>query len=439
VGHGLREMRSSDMRGRVIIVSPHFPPSTVAGVHRARHLARHLPACGWEPIIICVDEIYHTERLDPGLAGLLPADVRVVKVPALPISTMRRFGIGDIGLRGYGSLSRALRRAMETENVDAVLITGSPFYPFLLAGRIKRKFSVPVALDFQDPWVSKWGASRTPLTKGWAAHQLARILEPRAVAHADFITSVSERQNDELLVRYPAFPRDRVAAIPIGGDAGDYDYLRQNPLTDREVALPESAINISYVGTMLPRSRPLLEALFSAVRQLTLSGEEWVGRLRLNFVGTSNQPNGFSAFGVAPLAEKHGIAHLVNETPQRIPYLQALDVLANSHALLLIGSDEPHYTASKIYPALLSGRPYLALFHRASSAYDILRRSGGGVALSFETLADLERLGPAVATAFRDIALAPQSLGPTDPAVFGDFEASRIAGRFAAIFDRLAA
>ena len=28
----------------VVLISPHFPPSTLAGVHRARHMAKHLPA-----------------------------------------------------------------------------------------------------------------------------------------------------------------------------------------------------------------------------------------------------------------------------------------------------------------------------------------------------------------------------------------------------------
>ena len=138
--------------------------------------------------------------------------------------------------------------------------------------------------------------------------------------------------------------------------------------------MPEDAINISYVGTMLPRCEPLLDIVFSAVAKLAASDQQWVRRLGFNFVGTSNQPSGFGEFKVKALAEKYGIGKFVRETPQRVPYLQALDLLANSQALILIGSDEPHYTASKIYPALLSGRPILALFHKASSAYDILRR-----------------------------------------------------------------
>jgi hypothetical protein len=427
------------MQRRIVIISPYFPPSSVAGVHRARHLARHLPAHGWEPVVLCVDEAYHTERLDFGLSALVPTDLRQVKAPALAAATMRRIGIGDLGLRGYAGLSRALHGILAKEKIDAVLITGSPFYPFLLARQVKREFNLPVVLDFQDPWVSNWGASRPPFTKAWMSHHLALWLEPQAVAYADFVTSVSDRQNAEMLKRYPNFPCDRVAAIPIGGDAADYAYLRSHPLSGREVSLPDGAINISYVGTMLPHSVPLLEVLFAALRDLVLSGERWVKRLRFNFVGTSNQPNGFDAFGVAPVAERHRVADLVRETPQRIPYLQALDVLANSNALLLVGSDEPHYTASKIYPALLSRRPYLALFHETSSAHDILRRAGGGVTFGFTSCEMLDALRPGLVSGLRQVALAPEELGVADPTVVGDYEARRIAGRFAAIFDRVAA
>jgi hypothetical protein len=319
------------------------------------------------------------------------------------------------------------------------MITGAPFYPLLLARPAKRWLECPILLDFQDPWVSKWGAMRTPLTKAWAAHQAARWLEPLAVSNADFITSVSERQNNEFLMRYPTFQHDRIAAIPIGGDANDYEHLRAHPLVEREVVLPNDAINFSYVGTILPRSEFLLRALFSAVRHHAAANEPWVPRLRLNFVGTSNQPSGFGAFKVRALAEEYGIEKLVNETPQRVPYLQALDLLANSHALILIGSDEPHYTASKIYPALLSGRPFLALFHRASSAYEVLRRAGGGRTIGFDTAEELSAVGSAIASAIREIALTPQALGRIDSSVIEEYEAGAIASRYAAIFDRLVA
>jgi Glycosyl transferase 4-like domain len=425
------------MPRRVLIISPYFPPSTVAGVHRARHLAKHLPAAGWEPTILCVDESFQTERLDQGLVDLLPGSIDIVKVRAISARAMRRIGIGDIGIRSYFYLSHAIRKIVLARGIDIVMISGAPFYPFLLARQVKRELKRPVVLDFQDPWVSRWGATRAPLTKAWAAHRMATMLEPIAINSADFITSVSERQNEELLARHPTFPQDRVAALPIGGDPDDYVYLRAHPPREREVVLPRDSINMSYVGTALPRSEPLFNALFSAVAKLSATNEPWMKRLRLNFVGTSNQPNGFGAFRVKALAEKFGIGHLVRETPQRIPYLQAIDLLANSQALLLIGSDEPHYTASKIYPALLSGRPFLALFHKASSAYDILTRSGGGRTVGFGSHAELAETTDDVVNSLRDVALAPGEIRSADRSVVASYEAGAIAARYASIFDHL--
>jgi len=203
--------------------------------------------------------------------------------------------------------------------------------------------------------------------------------------------------------------------------------------------MPKDAINISYVGTMLPRSEPLVSAVFAAVAKLAASDEQWVRRLRLNFVGTSNQPSGFGAFKIMALAEKYGISGCVSETPQRVPYLQALDLLANSDALILIGSDEPHYTASKIYPALLSGRPILAIFHKASSSYDILKRSGGARVIGFGGSEELGTIADVIANALREIALTPQTIGSIDRSVVANYEASVVAARYAAIFDRLVA
>jgi hypothetical protein len=42
---------------------------------------------------------------------------------------------------------------------------------------------------------------------------------------------------------------------------------------------------------------------------------------------------------------------------------------------MAIGSTEQHYTASKIFQALLSKRPVFAMFHKDSSAVTVLKES----------------------------------------------------------------
>src|SRR5689334_15516466 len=123
-----------------VIVSPFFPPSTLAGVHRARHLVKHLPAAGWTPIILCVHEKYHEELLDDGLAAFVPDAADVFKTSALPARITRMVGVGDIGLRAWWSLRRNPLELLERRVVNVVMVTGSPFYPMLLGYNIKRRF-----------------------------------------------------------------------------------------------------------------------------------------------------------------------------------------------------------------------------------------------------------------------------------------------------------
>jgi hypothetical protein len=427
--------RQKDVDRRCLIVSPHFPPSMLAGVHRARHLAKHLPAHGWRPTILCVDPRYHIEKLDTDLANLVPANVDIVCAGAVPVRFTRAFGVaGDIGLRGYFHLRNALARQMARAPADVVLITGSPYYPMLMADWIRRRWNVPVVLDFQDPWVSRAGAAAPRWSKAALAHRLAVALEPRAVRNAAYVTSVSDLQNNEMALRYPWLDRARMAGIPIGGDPEDFDALRISA-TDGERST--SRMTFSYVGTALPRASPLLRGLLRGLARMRASKPELANGLHLRFVGTSNQPNDATTFRVRPLAEAEGVTDLVTEEPARVPFLDALRILATTDVILMIGSDEPHYTASKIYPGLMSGRPFLSIFHRMSSAHEILRRAGGGLAFAFETAKELDGLVPAIADGLERLATDPGSLGRIDPAAYAPFTAHAIAGRFADVFDRV--
>ena len=65
---------------KILILYPHFPPSNLAGVHRPRLFAQHLPEFGWEPVILTVDEKYYEEAPDLNLVKLSPDNLRIEKV-----------------------------------------------------------------------------------------------------------------------------------------------------------------------------------------------------------------------------------------------------------------------------------------------------------------------------------------------------------------------
>jgi len=137
------------------------------------------------------------------------------------------------------------------------------------------------------------------------------------------------------------------------------------------------------VGACIPAMHPAVRAVFQAVRSGLARSPETYKRLRLHFVGTSYAANGHAPRGVLALAHEAGIESLVDEQPRRIPYLASLQVMIDSHALLLVGSDEPHYTASKVFPYVLAERPLLALFHEESSVVRILNETGSARVIGF--------------------------------------------------------
>lgn len=419
-----------------LLVTPHFPPSVLAGVHRVRHMAKYLTEAGWQPIVLTVSPEHYGEAADERSLALVPRDIELVSVGAVPETLTRPIGVGDVSLRGLVPLWRAASRLVRERNVRCVFITGAPYYAMLMAPLLKRRFGVPVVLDFQDPWVSAWGARQAKFSKAGASHLLATALEPRALKGAAFVTSVSEVQNAEFLERNPSWEASRMAAIPIGGDPEDFALAREVPSEAVDAHLADDMINVSYVGAVWPEVMPVLEAFLRGYSLFRERSPSIAGRVRLNFIGTGS-PSGDATDQVTPLAERLGLGGAVVEHPRRLPFLDAIAVMARSDTLLALGSLEPHYTSSKIYPLLMSGVPYVAAYHRAGSSYDILRRAGGGIVCGIDSVANIDELVSDVAEAFECVVETDTEMLASDPAAYEAFTARSIALRYARIFDGL--
>jgi len=138
-----------------------------------------------------------------------------------------------------------------------------------------------------------------------------------------------------------------------------------------------------YVGRAGPDMYTAVSALFQAVSAWKTYCPGEADRIRLDFIGTCYARSGRGVPTVAPLAAALGLADQVTEQTDRIPYSQTLRLLQAADALVVPGSDDPAYTASKIYPYLLARKPLLAIFHDNSSVVSLMRRVGGGVVVPF--------------------------------------------------------
>lgn len=368
------------MNRRVLMVSPFFPPETGAAAHRVRLLAPHLPKNGWEPVVLTIDPRDYEGRLDHELAALVPGNLQVVRCRAWPVRLTRPIGFGDLGLRAFHGLYRSAKRLLARGRFEALFVTVFPMYPALLGPALKRSFNIPFVLDYIDPWVSAWGLTTgggldgTADLKSKLSRRLGVTLEPIALRATDAITAVSQGTYEQILERNPGQRGKLCREIPYGGEKADFDAVLRRPRPNGYFDPHDGQIHLSYVGTMLPLGFETLRALLSAFALMRDREPNLYGRTWLHFFGTSNQTSPSAPETVMPVAREIGVSRRVTEIAPRIDYIEALLVQSQSSGILMMGSSEPHYTASKLYPGLLARRPILAVYHNESSVVRILRQ-----------------------------------------------------------------
>ncbi len=431
------------------MIAPHFPPDTGAATHRVRLLAPHLAEFGWQPTVLTVIPSANEGRQDPALEAMVPDDLRVVRAPAWSATWTRKLGIGDLGLRAFTGIYREASRLLSSEKYDALFITVFPTYPALLGPLLKSRFRIPFVLDYIDPWVSAWGKEVGGGRNGKVdlKSRLTRLaamrLEPIATRAADAITAVSAGTYQILQERIPEIQRMPCFAIPYGGDAADFDYLRTQDRPNQWFDPNDGDFHICYLGTLLPLGFETLRAVLSGVALLRASSPDVYPRICLHFFGTSNQTAGAPEARVLPVAGELGVADRVSEHPLRVDYLDALMLQVEASAILLMGSSEPHYTASKLYPALLSGRPLLAVYHSESSVAEIMRKVTSPPAAHLITYSDsypAETQAALIAKALQSLVGHPIADRISWPsAELEMFSARSLARQLAGVFDLVTA
>jgi len=365
---------------KILIIYPHFPPSNLAGVHRPRLFAQHLPTFGWEPVILTVHEKYYEEGPDWNLVKLLPKKLRIEKVKAFGVTKPRI--IGDIGLRAFFQLYARAKQMIRKEKFDFLYIPIPSFYCALIGRWLHETTGIRYGIDYIDPWVHEFPGSNHIFSRHWLSTKIARLLEPVALKKATLITGVAEGYYQPVLERNPHLKTSAVyGAMPYGGEQKDHELLKNSGIKPYFFSRHAEKIKLVYAGALLPKAYLPLEAVFKSIRLHPNTFKD----VEFHFIGTGKTPNDPEGFNIKPLAEEYGLwKQIIFEYPQRIPYLDVLIHLNEADGIFILGSTEPHYTPSKTYQAVLADKPILAVLHRKSTAVNVIRKSGAGLVFDFK-------------------------------------------------------
>lgn len=369
------------MTKTVALVTGHFPPSNLVGAHRARLWSRYLPEFGWTPIVVTADPACYEERPDADLERLVAPQLRVIHAPTLSTRWVRL--VGDIGVRAFVGCYRVLAGLAARREIDFVLVTIPSNFLAPLGRLIHLRHGVPFGIDYQDPWINRWPGIERLFTKAWASYRLAHLLEPWSVRDAALITGMAPGYVEGMLERNPEVAQKAVQAfMPMGGAWEDFDLVRGLRRPTFLFERGDGHFHMIYAGALLPAGLEVLDAFLAGLRVLRELAPAIAARLRVHFVGTGRSPDDARGHRVTPRAQAFGVADMVTEHPHRIGYVDALNHLAQSDAVLVLGSTESHYTPSKVFQGLLSRRPIFAMLHADSSAVGMIRSAKAGRVVS---------------------------------------------------------
>ncbi len=364
--------------GRVALVSYFFPPTGGAGTQRAAKLARYLPDSGWTSTVFCADSGSSVSQWTPEDESLLANIDERTEVVRSP-------GVGEAWTDRVGDAIEAL---VESGEIDAVLVTMSPFWLAPLIERLGPR--VPIIADLRDPWA----LDGVPIYRHWFQwrQDLRRMGRTLEAAHAVVMNTPEAR--DVVLRTFRTLSPERVRAIGNGFDAEDFRTAEPKPRPEG------TSFMLVHTGTFLTRQAirpPTLVARMKSRVHYRPEPLQPMGRsvgplLRAMELLRRDKPDlldGFRFVNVGTLdddtrrwIDESSVSDIVVATGY-VPHAEAIGWLMGADALFLHLHGLPaghraRIVPGKAYEYLASGRPILGAVP-AGDAFDLVQSRARGV------------------------------------------------------------
>ncbi len=368
---------------RVLMVAFHFPPlAGGSGIQRTLRFAQHLPALGWQPLVLSADPRAYAQTSTELLAEV-PSETVVQR--AFALDTARH-----MSLRGHymGWMARPDRwvswqwaavrdglKMIDTFKPDAIWSTYPIATAHLIGARLQRKTGLPWIADFRDPMAQDGYPSDA------ATWQSFKRIEERAVTQASACVFTTPGAARMYRVRYPQAPT-RMQVIENGFDESSFAGLSKHT-----VALNPGKLTLLHSGIVYPSERdpgPFLEAVAQCLQQGSIQRE----RLRIRFRAAVHENV------LVGMAQKYQLQDVIELLPS-LSYREALAEMLCADALLVMqAANCNEQIPAKLYEYLRAGCPILGLTDADGDTAGALRASGISSIAALDSVEDIAALLP---------------------------------------------
>ncbi len=407
---------------RVLMIAYHFPPlAGSSGIQRTLRFVQHLPALGWQPLVLSAHPRAY-ERTSADLDVDVSPDTVVRR--AFALDTARHLSLGG---KYVGRMARpdrwvswrfdGVRQGMRLIREFEPRVIWST-YPIatahLIGAELHRRTGLPWVADFRDP-MAQDGYPADALT--W---QQYHDIESHALHHAACSTFTTPGAAAEYRQRYPSAAA-RVEVLENGYDEESFAAAG----TSLRQPLSPGAVTLLHSGIVYPSERDPTQ-LMAALRRLHNTGALLPGQLKVRFRAAVAEDF------LRNLAVEHAVLPYVEICPA-LPYRDALTEMLSADGLLLLQAGNCNaQIPAKLYEYLRAGRPIVCLTDPAGDTAGTVRAAGVNTIAQLNDAGDIARLLQHFLQQVRD--------GTTElPAVGAVLRASRRrrSAEFADLLDRV--
>jgi glycosyltransferase involved in cell wall biosynthesis len=408
---------------RVLMVAYHFPPlAGSSGIQRTLRFVQHLPALGWQPIVLTAHPRAY-ERTSDDLTAEVPDGVVVER--AFALDGARHLSVGGhypafvarpdrwISWR-FGAVPAGMR-LIRDHRPDVIWSTYPIATAHVIGDALRQRSGLPWIADFRDP-MAQDGYPEDPRT--WRSF---KRIEERAVAHARFSVFVTPGAARTYRDRYPT-ASDRIVVVENGFDEDSFAGLVAG--SSSHAPLNPGMVTLVHSGVVYPSERDPTQ-LFIALRRMVERGTLRRDELRIRFRAAAHDAL------LRALARENGIEELIEVLPP-IGYRAALEEMLRADGLLVLQAANCNaQIPAKLYEYLRASRPIVALTDPGGDTARVLRDAG------VDTIGRLDSMDEIAALLGRFIVAVREKTAPNaDPGYVGRASRRERAVLLAALFER---
>lgn len=236
----------------------------MGGVQRTLKFAKYLLHHNWQPVVLtinpkkyfAIDEYLLQEALDSGIiiertgkkkfdAGQIVTRVPKEKFRRIKSKIGQFFFIPDTKISWKKKALRKIDKLWKKyEGFDLVYATAPPYTDFLIGQEVKKRYKIPLVIDYRDAWVDSKVLNFYPTP----FHKNRNMkLERKVIKDANIIITTNRRVKELIISRYGNIAYNDIKIFTHGYDSEDFENAstKKLPLTNK--------MRVTYSGSFYTR------------------------------------------------------------------------------------------------------------------------------------------------------------------------------------------